>query len=73
MLLSTDQLFSRNMEFADALRYNLEKVHGEVVAKTLNILSDNLMINAQSLSVCRRECAAFHEDEGKVLTVPTSV
>ena len=62
-----DTLFAQNIEFAGTLTYDLEKVHGTAVAATLEQISDNLMIDAQALSVCLRTCAAFHEDEGKVL------
>ena len=55
------------MAFAGGIHYNLNKVHGESVAETLNTISDNLMIDVQSLSVCLRTCAAFHEDEAKFL------
>ncbi|CAF1335191.1 unnamed protein product [Rotaria sordida] len=55
------------MDHAGSLHYNLEKVHGDSVVQTLNMISNNLMIDVQSLSVCLRACAAFHEDEGKVL------
>ena len=55
------------MAFAGGIHYDLNKVHGELVAQTLNTISDNLMIDAQALSVSLRACAAFHEDEGKVL------
>ncbi|CAF1501338.1 unnamed protein product [Rotaria sordida] len=67
MLTPTDQLFLRNMEHAGSFHYNLEKVHGDSVAQTLNTISNDLMIDAQSLSVCLCACASFHEDEDKVL------
>lgn len=65
--MSVDRLFSRNMSFAGGIVYDLKKVHGESIAQTLNAISDHLMIDAQALSVCLRACAAFYEDEGKVL------
>lgn len=64
---NVDSLFARNMQFAGSLSYDLEKVHGSALAATLEQISDNLMIDAEALSVCLRACAAFHEDEGKVL------
>ena len=67
MISATDSLFARNLEYAGGISYDLERVHGVSVASTLNKISGNLMIDAQSLSVCLRVCAAFHEDEGKVL------
>lgn len=66
-MLNADNLYARNIQFAGELSYNLRRVHGVSVADTLEKISDNLMIDAQALSVCLRVCAAFHEDEGKVL------
>ncbi len=66
-MLGVNSLIARNIEFASSLSYDLERVHGISVATTLDKISDNLMIDAQSLSVWLRACAAFHEDEGKVL------
>lgn len=66
-MLNADGLFARNIEFAGSLSYDLVRVHGVSVADTLEKISDNLMIDAQALSVCLRACAAFHEDERKVL------
>jgi hypothetical protein len=67
MMSIPDNIFARNMNFAGGLQYDLERVHGTGVADTLQKISDNLMIDAQSLSVCLRATAAFHEDEAKVL------
>ncbi|CAF3468495.1 unnamed protein product [Rotaria socialis] len=64
---SVDTLYARNIECAGRLSYDLERVHGVSVANTSELIADNLMIDAQALSVCLRVCAAFHEDEGKVL------
>lgn len=66
-MLNADSLYAHNIEFDGGLSYDLQKVHGASVADTLEKISDNLMIDAQSLSVCLRVCAAFHEGEGKVL------
>lgn len=66
-MLSADSLYARNIEFAGGLSYDLKRVHGVSVASTLETISDNLMIDAEALSVCLRVCAAFHEDEAKVL------
>jgi len=68
-MLNPDALFARNMTFAGSVKYDLERVHGFAVADTLHKISDNLMIDAESLSVCLRTTAAFYEDDGKVLLV----
>ncbi len=67
MMTNIDNIFARNMEFAGSIKYDLEKVHGASIASTLELISDNLMIDAQALSVCSRVCSAFHEDSGKVI------
>ncbi|CAF1463265.1 unnamed protein product [Rotaria sordida] len=69
MLTPTDQLFLRNMEHAGSFHYNLEKVHGDSVAQTLNTISNDLMIDAQSLSITGPGLTKYLDRAGNVLVL----
>lgn len=67
MFVQADYLYGRNIQHAGSIKYDLHKVHSASVASNIEKISDQLMVDSQSVSVALRTTSAFHEDTAKVL------
>lgn len=67
MAVHPDKIYSRNIERAGSITYELNRVHSKSVVNHLEQIAMHLMIDSQSLSVALRVASAFHEDCGQIL------
>lgn len=67
MSMHLDKIYSRNIEHAGSIKYDLGRVHSKSVVNIIDNIAVHLMIDSQSLSVALRVVSAFHEDCGQVL------
>jgi hypothetical protein len=65
-IMLAKRLFKRNLDWANSLRYDLNQVHSPKVVEMLHATADQLLLDAQILSVGIRALAAYHEDLGSV-------
>lgn len=65
--MSSEQIFKRNLEWAYLVKYDLDRIHSRAVVDMLKNTADELLLDAQTLSIALRTAAAYHEDRGSVL------
>lgn len=65
-MLSVDDLFRRNFQYARSVNYDLSKVHSDDVCRMIRTSADSLLLDEQMLSLTLRTTAAFHLDTAKL-------
>lgn len=65
-MLSPDDLFRRNFQFARSVNYDLHKVHSDDVCEMIRTNAQSLLLDEQMLSLTLRSTASFHLDKARI-------